>query len=273
MNRSTPHPTDSRQSLVLISVAVTLVLYLWPTSTVAQATPPTSPAPMEAALTNSDVIKLSKLDLGDAVVIGKINQAKAVDFKLDTDSLAKLKEQGVSRDVIAAMLRRTSSPAQQAQPLPQPGPNPLAGYNKDPVHLRTQSGDVVLKMRLGRRSSTDIFVNTLHYFVYPEAMAQVRTRERRPTLLVYLDDTPKASLAFIVRPESDKKEDERRVKVGKAGMLKSGSWFIPDGDWTVPYDASQESSGLWRFTVKEDLKPGEYGFFCKGELYAFGVDD
>jgi hypothetical protein len=273
MNPSIPHPADCRKAVVLTTFAVTLLLCSWPTAAIGQATPATSPLSTETALTNSDVVKLCKLDLGDAVVIAKINQTKAVDFKLDTDDLAKLKEQGVSKDVIAAMLRRTTSPAQQLLAMPLASPGPQAAYNQDNVRLGTQSGDVALKMRVGRRSSTDIVVNTLHYFVYPESMADVRTRERRPTLLVRLDDTPKASLAFVVRPEPNKKEDERRVKVGKAGMLKSGSWFIPDGDWTVPYDAAQESPGLWRFTLKEDLKPGEYGLFCKGELYAFGVDD
>ncbi len=80
------------------------------------AAPVAAPA-AEAPLTNAAVVKLCKLDLGDEVVIAKINQAKVVDFKLDTDSLVTLKREGASKDVIAAMLKRTASvyrPVRQA---------------------------------------------------------------------------------------------------------------------------------------------------------------
>ena len=63
---------------------------------------------MEAPLANADVIKLFKMGLGDEIVIAKINQAKAVDFQLGTDDLAKLMEKGVSKSIIAAMFKRAS---------------------------------------------------------------------------------------------------------------------------------------------------------------------
>lgn len=46
----------------------------------------------EAPLTNEDAIKLSKLDLGDDLIISKINQSKNVGLNFDTDSLIKLKK-------------------------------------------------------------------------------------------------------------------------------------------------------------------------------------
>ena len=85
----------------------------------APASATSSPQPtatQEAALTNADVVKLCKLDLGDEVVIAKINQAKAVDFKLDTDSLVALKQESVSKGVITAMLNRTSAPPANSGP-------------------------------------------------------------------------------------------------------------------------------------------------------------
>lgn len=39
-----------------------------------------------------------------------------------------------------------------------------------------------------------------------------------------------------------------------------GSNFgAPDADWTLPFDAEQESPGVWRVVPKTDLNPGEYG--------------
>jgi hypothetical protein len=72
------------------------------------AAPAAGPA-AEAPLTNADVVKLCKLDLGDEVVIAKIDEARVVDFKLDTDGLVALKQDGLSKDVITAMLKRAAA--------------------------------------------------------------------------------------------------------------------------------------------------------------------
>ncbi len=47
----------------------------------------------------------------------------------------------------------------------------------------------------------------------------------------------------------------------------------PDPDWTIPFDAEQESPGVWRIAPKADLKPGEYGLFIGYTLWDFGVDN
>ena len=47
-------------------------------------------------MTNGDVVKLCQLDLGDDLVIAAIRRAPRVDFRLDTDGLASLRE---GRDV------------------------------------------------------------------------------------------------------------------------------------------------------------------------------
>ena len=44
------------------------------------------------ALTNADVVKLSKAGLDDDLIIAKIQQAQKVDFKVDTDDLIQLKQ-------------------------------------------------------------------------------------------------------------------------------------------------------------------------------------
>jgi hypothetical protein len=48
----------------------------------------------------------------------------------------------------------------------------------------------------------------------------------------------------------------------------------PDPDWTLPFDASQESPGVWRIVPKTDLKPGEYGLYISSvaTLFDFAVD-
>ena len=63
-------------------------------------------------LTNADIVSLAKLAMGDDVIIAKINQAAAVDFKLEVTDLEALKKAGVTSPVISAMLKKsTSTPA------------------------------------------------------------------------------------------------------------------------------------------------------------------
>src|SRR5881275_1943586 len=69
-------------------------------------------------LTNDDVIKLVKLNLGDDVVVAKVNQAPQIAFSLDTNDLASLKASGVDGRVIAAMLDRAARDRAPAKPTP-----------------------------------------------------------------------------------------------------------------------------------------------------------
>jgi hypothetical protein len=58
------------------------------------------------ALTNDDVIKLVKAELGDKVVIDKIKSSPGDKLDTSTDALIRLKKAGVSKAVIDAMIKR-----------------------------------------------------------------------------------------------------------------------------------------------------------------------
>src|SRR5262245_12440293 len=114
----------------------------------------------ENPLTNQDVVKLASLGLGDEVVIAKVNQAKAVDFKLDTDSLVALKQSGVSPAVIEAMLKRASpsTPSPAYQPPPMVGTAAQMAMPQADVRLKTSSDELPLKLITGQMSSTGFIV-------------------------------------------------------------------------------------------------------------------
>lgn len=100
----------------------------------------TAPNP---GLSNEDVIKMSAADLGDDIVIAKINAASSVSFDTSTDGLVSLKNHKVSKRVIQAMLARESSLSTTDQPAASrgkstsqperrtssPAPNTPAGAN------------------------------------------------------------------------------------------------------------------------------------------------
>lgn len=62
--------------------------------------------PGEKALTNDDVVAMVKADLGDDLVIAKIQQAPREALDVSSEALVRLKKQGVSKGVLDAMLRR-----------------------------------------------------------------------------------------------------------------------------------------------------------------------
>jgi hypothetical protein len=68
--------------------------------------PPSRPASNEKALTNTDVVALVKADLGDELVIAKIEQAPNEALDVSTDAIVSLKQQGVPKAVIQAMIKR-----------------------------------------------------------------------------------------------------------------------------------------------------------------------
>ena len=225
----------------------------------------------EAPLTNADVVKLSKLDLGDQVVIAKINESKAVAFTLDTDSLVVLKQDGVSKGVITAMLQR-ATPAHQSVASQEQANRPAAGPG---VVIRTENGELSLAKMAG---SVDYRLGGIRtYHVFGGAQSRTRTHDRNPSLLLTSDADPRGQY-FLVRCDSSAKKAKRSVRVG-GGLVGMRGATAPNEDCIVEYEASQGQPGVWTLKPLKPLEPGEYGLFVvnsnvlsAGDLYDFGVD-
>src|SRR6185436_17286635 len=74
-------------------------------------------------MTNDEVISLTKAGLSQAIIIGKIRTGKS-NFDLSTHSLIKLKQSGVSDDVVSAMLEAKSGKSTAAAPGPSMSGDP-----------------------------------------------------------------------------------------------------------------------------------------------------
>lgn len=80
------------------------------------------------ALTVRDVIELTRAGLGDEILLALIDVDPSV-FPIDTATLKRLKESGVSERVILAMVRSARTPAPPPEPVavaaePVPAPEP-----------------------------------------------------------------------------------------------------------------------------------------------------
>lgn len=230
----------------------------------------------DTPLTNQEVIKLCKLDLGDDVVVAKINQAKYVDFKLETGDLSSLKSQGVSKAVITAMLKRSTAAAAEASSSSMvmgPYGGAVVTTSGGPsARMVTKDGEFDLRSIAGSPSQTWAYVTVLSFMDYPGLKADVRTKDHKPTFIVRSQQSP-VGRYFLVKAESNKKDLTRSVKMGSRGMFTNKSVTNPDKDWTVIFTAKEQGNGFWQIKPEKELEPGEYGiWFRDSELYDFGVD-
>ena len=228
----------------------------------------------EKPLDNAEIVKLTKLDMGDAVILAKIKSAASVQFATGTDDLVKLKEAGVSKAVMAAMLDR-SSPATPRTPAPS-GAASAAGAS---VTLQSKDGAVGLKMIEGDvKTIVAPFVGMRRFIDFDGVAATIRTKDRKPSVTLATDKDPH-KLYWMVRLDQDKDPEDmnRSIDVESPGMWGGVMSSAPDDDSMVKCDITEEKPGLWRYTPTKELKPGEYGIYVgKGEqtasLYDFGVD-
>jgi hypothetical protein len=227
----------------------------------------------EGALSNQDVIKLVKLELGDEVVIAKINQAAEVKFDLTTDGLIHLKESGVNGAVITAMLDR-ATPKKSVGPAPGVGQsgNQLDTYGQD-IKMFSSDQQVRLDGVHGDFTTSGFYPVVMSFLDYPGLHANLRTRDTKPSFLVRTAHSPE-SYYFIGKLDVNDGDNNRSLKiVQKGGAFSISSRVVPAKSWEVPFDVAEESSGLWRITPKAPLEKGEYGIVITGGiLYEFGVD-
>jgi hypothetical protein len=217
----------------------------------------------EKVLTNDDIIKLTKVGLGDEAITAKIHQAAEADFSLETDDLAKLKSSGVSGKVIAAMLDRSSGGSEEA----------VAAAPASAVKMIANGKTTSLASVVGDPSSTYVYVTVLYWMNFPSMHATIRTTDHSPSFLIAADRDPR-SRYYVVRLDANDEDADRSLKMGRSGAFSFKAGSVPDSDWTFPFESSEEKRGVWKVSLKKSLVPGEYGVYnVQGqELFDFGVD-
>ncbi len=234
-------------------------------------------AQQEAPLDNAQIIRLTKADMGDAVIIAKIKSAKEVKFDTSTDDLVKLKESGVSKAVLTAMLERQGTSI-------SPSPKAAEGSPEPKVTLRSREGSVDLRPVYGTPNSQASVFSMVTWVEFTGLSATTRIRDRRPTISIATDKSPRGRWWFV-RMSQQEGEDYRYFDLEGGGVFSfvwSGS---PEKGSIVKCEPVEEGPGLWAFTPLKDLKPGEYGVFsgqvqgwfpaqAQGQavLFDFGID-
>jgi len=240
----------------------------------------------QEAMSNDDVISLTKAGLAPSVIIGKIRTSKP-GFDLSTDSLIKLKQAGVGDDVVAAMLEAKSGRAIASTPAA--GPAAGDGDPNDPM-VKRNYGIYLFEERDGQRRMTQLKPNVsaqnrtggmLTASITPFGLGKIKTKANlpgrnadlqisttSPVFYFYLDATsgglnttsgiPSTPSEFtLVR--FNQRSDNREVTISKVNSW-GGKGGLSD-EYVVELKAEDLGNGIFRVTPAAELKKGEYGFY------------
>lgn len=216
----------------------------------------------EAPLTNQAVVKLCALDLGDDVVLAKIQQAKTVAFSLEPEDLAKLKQQGVSKGVIAAMIKR-ATPI-EAAPAALETPKAAAPASPEPSAAQGSEKGVSMKVK-GQLVPLKLAKPTYGAGFFKKKwflndVEPITTVDRRPEFLFDFSGqgaicpfahVPVAHLAII---PVEREENRFVLPMG----MKMFEWSSNFGKRLIRITTTRLRDGVYSAKAASDLEDGAY---------------
>jgi hypothetical protein len=223
--------------------------------------------------TNEDVIGMAKLGLTDDVIIAKIRAMSAagdaMSFDTSVDGLKKLKAEGVPDSVIKAMINPTAAgptviAATSATPMtvdPNLPPPEVGVYWKDRANFVLLQGQALTNTKAGGKAGS-FFTNGMRNQHWDATLAGPTSknvvRERRPLFYLYVPDGSDGADYVLIK--LNKKSDHREFQVGSFGGITGGKSGVKK-DKELGFKAEHVGIRMYKVTLDEDLKPGEYAFF------------
>lgn len=224
-------------------------------------------------LTNQDIISMVELGLSEDVIITKIRSASAAgagntSFDTSVEGLKALKAAKVPDAVIKVMI----DPAAAPQPIkvmastpmtidPNLPPPEVGVYWKDGAKFVLIQGQALTQTKTGGKAGS-FFTDGLrnqHWDAYLEGPASKNiVKERRPAFYIYVPDGLDSSDYVLIK--LNKKGDRREFQVGSFGGITGGKAGV-QRDKEIPFQAEHVGIRIYRITLSQDLKPGQYAFF------------
>jgi hypothetical protein len=243
----------------------------------------------QETMTNEEVISLTKAGLASSIIVGKIRTSKT-NFDMSTDALIKLKQSGVSDDIVAAMLEAKNGVAAAGAPTNSSGAAPVSasGDPNDPMSKHNY-GIYLYEEKDGVRRMTQVkpsisaqnrtgglFTSQMTYGIgkvktkanLPGRSASLQLTSTKPVFYFYLD-VSSGGLNTASGVPSDPKEftlvrfnqrdDNREVTISKQNAF-GGKGGLSD-EYVVQFTAEDLGNGVFRITPAVEMKKGEYGFY------------
>jgi hypothetical protein len=214
-----------------------------------------------------------EMGLADDVIIAKIRAVNSanpssISFDTTTEALKSLKTANVPDAVIQVMISPsapsatiiTNAIAIAADPnLPPPE---VGVYWKDASRFVLIEGQALSAAKIGGRAGSMFTYGFrgLHWDAYLNGPTSANiVKERRPVFYVYVPDGASSSDYSLLK--MNRKGDRREFQVGSLSGKMGGGKAGVKRDKEVPFQAEHVGIRIYRITLDQDLKPGEYAFF------------
>jgi hypothetical protein len=224
-------------------------------------------------LTNQDIISMVEVGLSEDVIITKIRSVSAsgegaTSFDTSVDGLKALKAGKVPDSVIKVMMNPAAPPPSinvvASTPMtidPNLPPPEVGVYWKDGTKFVLIEGQAISQTKTGGKAGS-FFTDGLrnqHWDAYLEGPASKNIlKERRPTFYIYVPDGLDSSDYVLIK--LNKKGDRREFQVGSFGGIRGGKSGV-QRDKEISFKADHVGIRIYKITLSDDLKPGQYGFF------------
>ena len=257
--------------LIFSSLLAAFMCLTFHSGTIAQAT--------EEIMTNEEVISLAKAGLSPSIIVGKIRSGKS-NFDMSTDALIKLKQAGVSDDIVGAMLEAKSGKSTTAgTPLADPN-DPMSKHNYGIYLFEEKAGSRKMTQLMPSVSAQNrtggLFTSSLTYGIskvkiksnLPGRNATLQVADTSPVFYFYLDVSSGGLNTASGIPSNtnefalirfNQRDDNREVTIGKSNAF-GGKGGLSD-EYVVAFTAVDLGNGVFKVTPSAPLQKGEYGFY------------
>ena len=218
-----------------------------------------SQSSLESDVDNARIIEMTHKGLGDDVIIARI-KASATKFNLSDDDLARLKKEGVSDSVVAAMIQSTQLTI------------PKVKIDGNPVEVRT-IGEQKVGGRLGHVATLGI--KSVKNKAYLQGQHASVIASRKPVIDIQLPANDNIDNYIIV--EMDDKGDRREIEMGSVGGTVGEKVGIR-ADRIVNTSATPVGGRHFKISPVKEMKKGEYILYSVGSadfphgVYGQGYD-
>jgi hypothetical protein len=244
-------------------------------------------------LTNKSVIEMVAAKLPEDVIVVRIQTSKT-DFDLSTPALVELTKNGVSSNIIKAMIAPAPGKETVVAPAPPPDPNDPEADHDPRIYMHVKRSDKMQLILLEptvytQGKSGGVFTSALTYgiakvkwkAVVRNAHANVRTADASATFYFHFEEKgaglSHAGFGGTSTPNEftllrfDVKSDSRETVVMKMNAFGSSSGT--DDKASVPYTFTKVRPGIYKVVPNAPLQPGEYAFFGQsaGGAYMAGA--
>jgi hypothetical protein len=218
-----------------------------------------SQSSLESDVDNARIIEMTHKGLGDDVIIARI-KASPTKFELSDDDLAKLKREGVSDAVVAAMIQSTQLTIAKVK------------IDGNPVELR-----VIGEQKVGGRLGHDVTfgIKSVKNKAYLQGQHASVVVSRTPVIEIELPADESIDNYIVVL--MDDKGDRREIEMGSVGGTVGEKVGIRS-DRIVRTSATPLGGRRFRITSVGELKKGEYILYSVGSadfphgVYGQGYD-